>query len=71
MFEGRVSCSAVYAYVCMSNLRYMYVAGSVIFTCRLVEVCDARLGVARAQVAVNGFGQGRNTRLSVLMVDKA
>ena len=30
-------------------------AASVIFTCRLVEVCDARKGVARIQFVVNGF----------------
>ena len=33
-----------------------------IFTCRLVEVCDARIGVARVQFVVNAFGPGRNTR---------
>ena len=41
------------------------------FTCRLVEVCDARVGVAQIQFVVIDFGPVRNSRLSVLMVDKA
>ena len=42
-----------------------------IFTCRLIEVCDAGMGVALIQFVINDFGPVRNSRLSVLMVDKA
>ena len=34
----------------------MCVAGLVIFTCRLIEVCDAGMGVALIQFVINDFG---------------
>ena len=61
-------CTHMYIYACFAIC--VCVAESVIFTCRLVEVCDARMGVARKRFVVNGFGPVRNSRLSVLMVDK-
>ena len=54
--------SAVYPYVCICLFTIcVCVAGSVTFIFRLVQICDARIGVGWKQFVENGFGQGRNT----------